>query len=134
MPLARNWTACSGVLFNYFQCSGLFNCVLCSTPPVQSKIASFSSLTLRSQRRWGTVSPCPPKPCFAVTGSHTLGNKNVRKVHTSALIAPYSCSLASHLILRYPLEPLPPWPCSKESSFTPPPPPPEPPNSLLTGS
>ena len=28
-------------------------CVLCSTPPVQSKIASFSSLTLRSQRRMG---------------------------------------------------------------------------------
>ena len=45
MPLARNWTACSGVLFNYFQCSGLFNCVLCSTPPVQSKIASFALLT-----------------------------------------------------------------------------------------
>ena len=30
-------------------------CFLCSTPPVQSKIASFSSLTLRSQRRSSTV-------------------------------------------------------------------------------
>ena len=55
-------------------------------PPVQSKIASFSSLTLRSQRRRGTVSPCPPKLCFAVTGSHTLWNVSVRKVHTSALL------------------------------------------------
>ena len=32
-----------------------FYCFLCSTPPVQSKIASFSSLTLRSQRRSSTV-------------------------------------------------------------------------------
>ena len=130
MPLARNWTACSGVLFNCFQCSGLLCSIfvffvqlrLCNQrllrslrlrsvhngghrqlqnaklvvcrfslrngliPPVQSKIASFSSLTLRSQRRRGTVSPCPPKLCFAVTGSHTLWNVSVRKVHTSALL------------------------------------------------
>ena len=46
----------------------------------------------------------------------------------------HSCSLASHLILRYPEDPEPPDPSSKESSTTPPPPPPDPPNSLLTGS
>ena len=46
----------------------------------------------------------------------------------------YSCSDASHLILRYPEEPLPPCPCSKESFVTPPPPPPLPPNSLFAGS
>ena len=40
----------------------------------------------------------------------------------------YSCSDASHLILRYPLEPEPPEPRSKDVSITPPPPPPEPPN------
>ena len=34
----------------------------------------------------GTVSPCPPKLCFAVMGSHTLWNVSVRKVHTSALL------------------------------------------------
>ena len=56
------------------------------TPPVQSKIASLISLALNSQRRRGTVSPCPPKLCFAVMGSHTLWNVSVRKVHTSALL------------------------------------------------
>ena len=55
-------------------------------PPVQSKIASLISLALNSQRRRGTVSPCPSKLCFAVTGSHTLWNVSVRKVHTSALL------------------------------------------------
>ena len=69
-----------------FQCSGfivlVYFCFLCSTPPVQSKIASFALLTLRSQRRSSTVakrqtrclsfftqkwlnSACAIKDCFA---------------------------------------------------------------------
>ena len=43
------------IVFNVQFCYVQFHCFLCSTPPVQSKIASLSSLTLRSQRRSATV-------------------------------------------------------------------------------
>ena len=36
-------------------------------------------------------------PCLC---SHTLWSRSAHKVHTSALIVRYSCSLASHLILK----------------------------------
>ena len=86
----RHWTACSGVLFNCFQCSGLL-CLFFVVFFVQFRLCNqrlLCSLRLRSVLNggWGTVSPCPPKLCFAVTGSHTLWNVSVRKVHTSALL------------------------------------------------
>ena len=54
MPLARNWTACSGVLFNYFQCSGLL-CLFFVVFFVQFRLCNQRLLrSLCSQRRSST--------------------------------------------------------------------------------
>ena len=56
-------------------------------PPVQSKIASFSSLTLRSQRRRGKVSPCPPKLPASPSRAHTpYGTRMFAKVRRTNLL------------------------------------------------
>ena len=94
MPLARNWTACSGVLFNCFQCSGL----LCSIFVffVQLRLCNQRLLrSLCSQRRSSTVakrqtrrlsfftqkwlnSACAIKDCF-VRFAHNGGGVRFHK-------------------------------------------------------
>ena len=81
------------------------------------------------------VSKLPPCPSASRLISHILSVVCFHWARRASIqTSLHSCSLASHLILRYPDEPEPPEPSSKESSTTPPPPPPDPPNSLLTGS
>ena len=52
--LVRHWTACSGVLFNCFQCSGLsglFNCVLCSFRLCSFSFFLFHAPTQKERKR-----------------------------------------------------------------------------------
>ena len=87
MPLARNWTACSGVLFNCFQCSGL----LCSIFVffVQFRLCNqrlLRSLRLRSVHNGGGVRfrKCPPahrRRAFAHTPYGTRMFAKVRRTN-----------------------------------------------------
>ena len=108
MPLARNWTACSGVLFNCFQCSIL----LCSIFVffVQFRLCNQRLLrSLCSQRRSSTVakrqtrrlsfftqkwlnSACAIKDCFVLfayapfTTAAGYGFANARRLIAAVLL------------------------------------------------
>ena len=97
MPLARNWTACSGVLFNYFQCSGFVFFVqlrLCN----QRLLRSFR---LRSIRNGGGVRfrkrpPAHRRRAFAHTPYGTRMFAKVRRTNL-LLISKSSVGLSAGL-------------------------------------
>ena len=102
MPLARNWTACSGVLFNCFQCSIL----LCSIFVffVQLRLCNqrlLRSFRLRSIRNGGGVRfrKCPPahrRRAFAHTPQGTRMFAKVRRTNL-LLISKSSVGLSAGL-------------------------------------
>ena len=102
MPLARNWTACSGVLFNCFQCSIL----LCSIFVffVQLRLCNqrlLRSFRLRSIRNGGGVRfrKCPPahrRRAFAHTPYGTRMFAKVRRTNL-LLISKSSVGLSAGL-------------------------------------
>ena len=124
-------------------CSGLCPCA--PTSPIDGcALRSCSSQALKAHPGLRLFSACAIKDCsahfacasFATAVIDGLFSSRSSRLSNSPRLTHslHSCSLASHLILRYPEDPEPPDPSSKESSTTPPPPPPDPPNSLLTGS
>ena len=67
-------------------------CFLCSTPPVQSKIASFSSLTLRSQRQVGYGFALSAEALLRRHGLTHLMERECSQSAHKCTIAPYSRS------------------------------------------
>ena len=102
MPLARNWTACSGVLFNCFQCSGLL-CLFFVVFFVQFRLCNqrlLRSLRLRSVHNGGGVRfrkrpPAHRRRAFAHTPYGTRMFAKVRRTNLLLILVHLHPTLSS---------------------------------------